>query len=419
MAGKFLPELLCPAGNTEKLKAAILYGADAVYLAGSAFGMRAAADNFTLEELREALVYAHLRGVKVYLTVNTMPRQGELEALERYLKDLAAMADADPAACPDALIVADLGVAARAREILPRAALHVSTQAGAVNSADCAVWHSLGASRVVLARELSLEDIRAIREAIPPELELEAFVHGSMCVSVSGRCLLSNHFTGRDANRGMCTQPCRWNYRLYEIEEEKRPDERLPILETPEGSFILSSKDMCMIGHIPELAEAGIASLKIEGRMKSAYYAAVTANAYRMALDAYADGRPYDPAWRKELESVSHRTYCTGYFFDDPMENAQICDEEGMKTGYIREKSYIATVLSYDEESGFATLVQRNKLTAGDGVEVISPGQIGRPFTADTIWDEEGNVLESAPHPAMIFRLHPPFPLKAGDILRR
>ena len=427
---KKLPELLCPAGNFEKLRAAVLYGADAVYLAGNAFGMRAAADNFSLEQLREAMIWAHKRGVRVHVTVNTMPRQGELAALEDYLRALASLGQYkltesefpgsdDALAYPDALIVADLGVAALVRQILPGAELHVSTQAGAVNSADCMAWRGLGAKRIVLARELSLADIRAIRAALPADLELEAFVHGSMCVSVSGRCLLSNHFTGRDANRGMCTQPCRWNYRLYEIEEEKRPSDRLPVVETDLGTFVMSSKDMCMIEHLGELCEAGIASFKIEGRMKSAYYAAVTANAYRMALDAYGAGQAYDARWKRELESVSHRSYCTGYFFDDPMQNAQLCDAEGIREGYIREKSYIATAVGYDASRGVATFVQRNKLTAGDTVELISPGMIGRAFCAEELTDPEGNALESAPHPSMLFCLRVPFAVRAGDILRR
>lgn len=411
-----VPELLCPAGNFEKLRAAVLYGADAVYLAGNEFGMRAAADNFSLEEISAAADYAHSRGVKIYLTVNTMPRWDEFGALEKYLRYLAQLCGSGSGI--DAVIAADLGVAALVREILPGAALHISTQAGAVNHADCAAWHRLGARRIVLARELSLEDIRQIRRRIPADLELEAFVHGSMCVSYSGRCLLSNHFTGRDANRGMCAQPCRWHYHLYEIEEEKRPGQRLPVAETDRGTFIMSSRDMCMIEHIPELCESGINSLKIEGRMKSAYYTAVTANAYRMALDSYASGDyKYDPLWKRELESVSHRQYCSGYFFDDPMENAQICDDKS--NGYIREKAYIATVESYDAESGIAVLIQRNKISRGDTAELITPGKTGQAFTVDTMWDSEGSEIESAPHPSMVFKIKIPFEAKKGDIIRR
>lgn len=421
-----LPELLCPAGNAEKLRAAVNYGADAVYLAGTEFGMRAAADNFTLPETAKAAAFAHSRNVKVYVTVNTLPRWNELDRLDGYLSDLSrlygfAESESDaPGAYIDAVIVADLGVAALVKKRLPGAALHISTQAGAVNHADCAVWHSLGASRIVLARELSFDDIRQIRERIPEELELEAFIHGSMCVSFSGRCLLSNHFTGRDANRGMCTQPCRWNYRLFEIEEEKRPNFRLPITETERGTFIMSSRDMCMIEHIPQLCGCGLASLKIEGRIKSAYYAAVTANTYRMALDSFASGDyKYDPLWLRELESVSHRPYCAGFYYDDPLINAQICGEEDIKTGYIREKAYIATVLSYDASTGLATLIQRNKLSAGDIAELVSPGKTGRTFCVDTIWDENGCEIESAPRPSMIFKLKLPFETHEGDIIRK
>jgi U32 family peptidase len=414
-----VPELLCPAGNPEKLRTAVLYGADAVYLSGNDFGMRAAADNFTLPEIAAAAVYAHRHGVKVYITINTMPRWNEFDALECYLSALARLPESDGSdSFIDAVIAADLGVAALVREYLPDTALHVSTQAGVVNHADCAAWYRLGAKRIVLARELSLNDIKEIRRRTPPDIELEVFMHGSMCVSYSGRCLLSNHFTRRDANRGMCTQPCRWNYRLYEIEEEKRPDKRLPLIETDRGTFILSSRDMCMIEHIPELCECGITSLKIEGRMKSAYYAAVTANIYRMALDSYASGGYiYDPLWKRELQSVSHRPYCSGYFFDDPMENAQMCGEDDAK-GYIREKAYIAAVESYDPQTGIATMVQRNKISRGDTAELITPGKTGRAFTADMMWDKDGNEIGSAPHPSMVFKIRLPFEASEGDIIR-
>lgn len=412
-----VPELLCPAGNPEKLRAAVLYGADAVYLAGSDFGMRSAADNFTLSETAEAAAYAHRSGVRVYATVNTMPRWNEYEALEAYLSALSRLCDYAPDAYIDAVIAADLGVAALVREYLPEAALHISTQAGAVSHADCAAWYKLGAKRIVLARELSLDDIKQIRDRVPPELELEVFIHGSMCVSYSGRCLLSNHFTRRDANRGMCAQPCRWNYRLFELEEQKRPGERLPVIENDRGTFILSSLDMCLIEHIPELCSAGITSLKIEGRMKSAYYAAVTANAYRMALDAYAaGGYVYDPKWKQELLSVSHRPYCTGYFFDKTGENARVCREG---ESYIREKSYIATVKSYDPQSGIALLIQRNKLSVGETAELITPGRTGRAFLVGQLYDTEGNEIDSAPHPAMHFKIKLPFEARAGDIIRR
>ena len=403
-------ELLLPAGNLEKMKAALLYGADAVYLAGKRFGMRSAADNFTTQELIEASSYCHALGKKMYITVNISPRWQEYKGLAEYFDTLREVK-------PDALIVADPGVLTLAKEMLPDVPLHLSTQAGAVSHADCTFWQKHGVSRVVLARELSLSEIKAIKERISPELELEAFIHGAMCVSFSGRCLLSNYLTGRDANRGMCAQPCRWEYKMYEIEEVKRPGIRFPVEETPQGSFILSSKDMCMIEHIPELMDSGVASFKVEGRMKSAYYAAVCANAYRMAIDAYLRdprGYRYDPAWLSELESVSHREYCTGYWFHDPMTDAQTVTQPG----YLTEKGYLAVVESYDQESGRAVLVQKNKFCEGDSVEYLTPGCTGSPMLATELQDMDGNSIPSCPHPQMRFTMKMPHPVRAGDIIR-
>ncbi len=403
-------ELLLPAGNFEKLRAAILYGADAVYLAGKRFGMRSAADNFTAEELMAAADYCHQRGKKMYITVNISPRWYDYDNLAAYFDSLRDVR-------PDALIVADPGVLTLAREMLPEIPLHLSTQAGAVSHADCTFWQKQGVSRVVLARELTLGDIREIRARISPELELEAFIHGAMCVSFSGRCLLSNYLTGRDANRGMCAQPCRWEYKTYEIEEVKRPGIRFPVEETPQGSFIMSSKDMCMIEHIPALMESGVTSFKIEGRMKSAYYAAVCANAYRMAMDAYtADpaGYRYDPAWLAELESVSHREYCTGYWFHEPLADAQTVT----RPGYLTEKGYLAAVESYDPATGRAVLVQKNKFADGDTVEYLTPGRIGTPLAVTDMRDMEGAPIPACPHPQMRFTLSMPHPVRAGDILR-
>ena len=404
-----MPELLSPAGNREKLEAAIRYGADAVYMAGTFFGMRAAADNFSLPELKDAVAYAHARGVRAFITVNTMPREHEYPRLREYL---TALKDVKP----DALIVADLGVFMLAREILPEIELHVSTQANTVSAETCRAWHSLGAKRVVLARELTLEEIKAIRAATPGSLELEAFVHGAMCISYSGRCLLSNFFTGRDGNRGACAQPCRWNYKAVSltVEEEKRPDLPLTMLEEGGETFIMSSRDTCMIEHIPELMESGIDSFKIEGRMKSAYYAAVTANTYRMAINAYQRGEPYDPRWMRELTSVSHREYGTGYYFDSSKENANTTAD----TGYLRDKAYLATVLSYDEETGEALCVQKNKMRLGDSVELLTPGAIGIPFVAEALFDEAHAPIEATPHPYMKFYLKTPFKVKEGDIIR-
>ena len=301
--------------------------------------------------------------------------------------------------------------------MLPSTEIHISTQAGAVSHADCNFWYENGASRVVLARELSFEEILNIKSRVDPALELECFIHGSMCVSWSGRCLLSNHFIGRDGNRGLCAQPCRWEYNLYEIAEVKRPEMRFPIEETDLGTFILSSKDMCMIEHIPELVESGIASFKIEGRMKSAYYAAVCANTYRMAIDAYCNNPAdykYDPAWLRELESVTHREYCTGFYFDSPMENAQTVT----LPGYLLEKAYLATVESWDSESGRAVLIQKNKMLDNSIVECLTPGQTGRQLLATDMRDEKGEKIESAPHPMMRFSVKVPFELHPGDIIR-
>ena len=405
-------ELLSPAGNFEKMKAAIRFGADAVYLAGNVFGMRAAADNFSDEELVLAVEYAHARGKRVYVTVNTMPHEGEYPALERYVEVLRR-------AAPDALIVADIGVLSLLRELLPEIELHISTQANAVSAAACLAWHRLGAKRIVLARELTLAEIRAIRAALPPEVELEVFIHGSMCISYSGRCLLSSYLTGRDANRGGCTQPCRWNYRLsgerLAIVEEKRERTPLPIEEIDGETFILSSKDLCMISHVGDLIDAGITSFKIEGRMKSAYYTAVVTNAYRMAIDRALGGdRTVDEGWLRELESVSHREYATGFFYDDPREEANV----SKTTGYIGERSYLATVLSYDPASGEALFVQRNKTVLGEEVELLSPGRLGRAFTVSDLKAESGEPIASTPHPMMRYRMPVPFAVSEGDILR-
>ncbi len=414
-----MPELLSPAGNFEKMKAAIRYGADAVYLAGRLFGMRSAADNFTNEELKEAVSYAHDRGVKVYLTVNTMPHGYEYSSLREYLNAIKHYGI-------DAIIAADLGVIATIKELLPEMEIHVSTQASIVSPAAALAYASLGAKRLVLARELTLSEIKEIKKALPADVELEAFVHGSMCVSYSGRCMLSHHMIDRDANRGACAQPCRWNYKII---EEKRPDMPLPIEESELGTFIMSSKDMCTIELIPELIRAGIDSFKIEGRMKSAYYTAVVTNAYRMAIDAYlADpvGYTFDEKLYVELESVSHREYSTGYYLDEPTEAAQLTKD----VGYIRDKAYFATAVEYsesdipasleyeNEEGKLALFMQKNKVVLGDAAEVISPGFIGRPLTVSELYDENGESVDAAPHPFMKFWVRVPFDVKEGDIMR-
>ena len=416
-------ELLSPAGNFEKLKSAVLFGADAVYCSGKMFGMRSAADNFTVEELFAAGRYVHEHGKKLYLTVNTMPHEDEYAILRRYLESLRG-------AEIDAMIVADLGAFALIREILPEMEIHVSTQASVVSSASAKAYAALGAKRVVLARELTLEEIGKIRADLDPAVELEVFIHGSMCVSWSGRCLLANAMGGRDGNRGTCTQPCRWNYHLI---EEKRPGAAIPVEETDLGTFIMSSKDLCMIEHIPELVQSGVTSLKIEGRMKSAYYTAVVTNTYRMALDAYLrdpGSYRYDPAWLEELESVSHREYGTGFFFTGPMQDPQLVSV----CGYLREKAYFSMATEYHEEemevlraAGIAEenedgrlyrFMQRNKLTAAEEAELVAPGKVGQPFVARELYAPDGSVLESTPHPSMIYWCRVPYQVREGNILR-
>ena len=412
-----MTELLSPAGNFEKLRAALRFGADAVYLAGKCFGMRSAADNFTDEEIAAAVQYVHQAGKKIYLTVNTMPHGNEYPRLREYLRMVGAMG-------VDAVIVSDMGVFATVRELLPEMDIHVSTQASIVSPAAARAWAALGATRLVLARELNLTEVRAIREALPDSVELEAFVHGSMCVSYSGRCMLSNEFTGRDANRGGCAQPCRWNYTIV---EEKRPDERLPVMENENGTFILSSRDMCALRHVPELIEAGVTSFKIEGRMKSAYYAAVVTNAYRMAIDAYLRdpaGYVFDERLYREVESVSHRAYSTGFWFDDPRKNPQLTED----VGYIREKAYFATVsalgelpeglVAENENGRLCRLMQRNKVSLSDSAELLTPGRVGIPFQVTELYDETGAPIESAPHPKMEFFCRLPLEAMEGDIIR-
>ena len=412
-------ELLSPAGSFEKLKAAVLYGADAVYLAGKNFGMRAASDNFTPDELTEAVTFCHRKGVKLYVTVNVMPHTSEYAELTEYIRFLDTIK-------VDAVIVSDIGVLMLVREVAPDMEIHISTQASAVSAQACTAWYKLGASRVVLARELTLDDIREIRANIPEELELEAFVHGAMCIAYSGRCLLSNYFTGRDANHGQCAQSCRWHYSptAIDLAESNRPD--IPSVATAEQTekgetFFMASKDTSMIRHIPELEESGISSYKIEGRVKSAYYTAVVTNTYRMALDEYRrDPAAYkfNEAWERELEGVSHREYGTGFYFTPPHENANVVHE----LGYIREKAYIATATADSTPNGDgtydATFIQRNKVCAGDRVEMISPGKCGRGFYAENLRDADGEPIESAPHPSMQFSLTVPFEVHEGDILR-
>ena len=385
-----IPELLAPAGDPERLRMAVLYGADAVYLAGTDFGMRAFAGNFTPEQMREAVGFAHSHGVRVHCTVNTMPRNDEIARLPEHLEQLNELG-------VDALIVADLGAFTLAGKYAPRCPRHISTQASICNYETARAWYDLGASRVILAREVGLAEIREIREKTPPELEIEAFVHGAMCVSYSGRCLLSNYMTGRDSSRGACAQPCRYQYALM---EEKRPGEYFPIEEDEQGTYILNSRDMCMIDHLRDLTEVGLSSLKIEGRAKSAYYAAIVTGAYRHGLDAVAAGEEIDPVWRDEVEHVSHRPYSTGFYYGPP-------GQYYANSRYVREWQVVALVVDCDPE-GNATLSLRNKFRTGDTVELVGPDL--RPFamTVGQMQDETGTVLEEPRTPQMIFRMKLP-----------
>ena len=394
------PELLCPAGDWERLKLAVAYGADAVYLAGTTFGMRSFAGNFTPEELPKAVAYAHAHGVRAHVTVNTMPRNNEVAELPAWLELL------DDAGV-DALILADLGAFQLAGKYAPRCERHISTQQSIGNWICAQSWYDLGAKRVVLARELSLNEIREIRRKVSPELEIETFCHGAMCVSYSGRCLLSNYMTGRDSNRGACAQPCRYHYALM---EEKRPGEYFPVFEDEKGTYIMNSRDMCMIDHLDDLMDAGVDCLKIEGRAKSSYYAAIVTGAYRHVLDDVCAGRPVDPIWRDEVEHVSHRPYATGFFYGEPGQYT----ENGR---YIREWQICAVVDSCDAE-GNAVLSLRNKFRAGDTVEIVGPDCKPFSLTVPTMQDMDGNALEEPRTPQSLFRMKLPRPVPPMSFVR-
>lgn len=393
-------ELLSPAGDRERLEMAVAYGADAVYLAGDEYGMRSFAGNFAGDTLEDAVAYARARGVAVHVTCNTMPRGDEIARLPAFLERLEA-------AGVTAAIVADVGVLSLVKRYAPSVQIHVSTQASVVNAVSARAWHDLGAQRVILARELSLDEIADIRAKTPADLELETFVHGAMCVSYSGRCLLSNYMTGRDANRGACAQPCRYRYALV---EEKRPGEYFPIEEDGRGTYIMNARDMCMIDHLPDLIAAGVDSLKIEGRAKSAYYAAIVTGAYRQCLDAALAGRPLDPVWRDEVEKVSHRHYSTGFFYGPP---GQFTED----ARYIRDWQILAVIESCDE-TGLAWASLRNKFCAGDAVELVGPGVRPVAFAAPVMADEAGDPLHEPRHPQMRFRIRLPQPVPPHSILR-
>lgn len=397
-------ELLAPAGNLEKLKTAIMYGADAVYIGGEAYGLRAMADNFDREQMIEGIKFAHGRGKKVFVTVNIFAHNADLSGMPEYIKSLDEIG-------VDAVIVSDLGVFSIVREVAPNLEVHISTQANNTNYKTAELWYKLGAKRIVLARELSLKEIREIRARIPQDMDIEAFVHGAMCMAYSGRCLLSNYMTGRDANRGACAHPCRYKYYLV---EEKRPGEYFEIAEDERGTYIMNSQDLCMIEHIPEIIDAGITSFKIEGRMKSSYYVATVVKAYREAIDSYLSDREnykFNPKWIDELSKASHREFSTGFYFGKP--EKQIYSN----SSYIRTHDIVGLVREYDEENKIATIEQRNRVFKGEEVEILTP--MGENFTIvlDEMWNDEGEPIEVAPHPQMIYRIKIDKILKPFDML--
>ncbi len=397
-----LPELLCPAGDLTRLKAAVDFGADAVYLAGEEFGMRTAAKNFSLRDLEEGIAYAHSHGVKVHVTCNTVPHNDEIERIPEFLEAIDSLR-------ADAVIASDIGTIGLVKKYAPHAELHASVQSGIVNYMSARAFADMGADRVVLARELSLEEIAEIRAKTPKTLMLESFVHGAMCVSFSARCLLSSYMTGRDANRGDCAQPCRWSYSLM---EEKRPGQYFDITETEKGTYILNSNDLCMAEHLDKMVAAGIDSLKIEGRAKSHYYVAVTANAYRGALDSLTDSDWKLPEWvAEELNKISHRTYSTGFYFGRP-ENAQTY----ASAGYIRDYTVAGVVEGY--EDGCVVLTLKNKFLKGQEFDCLAPKQPPFIVRADRMFDGEGNEIDSAPHPMMTVKIPFDRPIEKGSLLR-
>lgn len=402
------PELLIPASSLEVLKTAVIYGADAVYIGGEMYGLRAKAKNFSMEDMKKGIEFAHSKKKKVYVTANITAHNRDLPGIENYFQELKELA-------PDALIISDPGVFEIAKEILPEMELHISTQANNVNYRTYQFWHRLGAARVVSARELSLEEIRELRNKIPDELEIETFVHGAMCISYSGRCLLSNYFTGRDANLGACTHPCRWKYYLM---EENRPGEYLPVFENDRGTYIFNSKDLCMIEYIPQLVEAGIDSFKIEGRMKTALYVAAVARTYRMAIDDYFNSEEHYrqrlPYYREEIAKCTYRQFTTGFFFERPGVDAQIYDNNV----YVKEYTYLGQVRQVRSD-GACELEQKNKFSVGDVVEVMKPDGTNQTVTVISIEDETGTIMESCPHPQQKLFVQFSEPLEVDHLIRQ
>ena len=403
-----VPELLIPASSLEVLKTAVIFGADAVYIGGEAFGLRAKAKNFSMEDMKEGIQFAHAHEVRVYVTANILAHNGDLSGVEAYFQELKAIG-------PDALIISDPGVFTIAKRICPEIEIHISTQANNTNYATYRFWHELGAKRVVSARELSMKEIKEIRANIPDDLEIETFVHGAMCISYSGRCLLSNYFTGRDANQGACTHPCRWKYAVM---EESRPGEYLPVYENERGTYIFNSKDLCMIGHIPDLIDAGIDSFKIEGRMKTALYVATVARTYRKAIDDYLkDPALYEknmPWYMDQISNCTYRQFTTGFFYGKPDSEAQIYDSNT----YVKEYTYLGIVGGTNEE-GLYRIEQRNKFSVGETIEVMKPNGENLEAKVLRIVNEEGEEQESAPHPKQVLFIDLGVPMEQYDILRR
>ena len=401
------PELLIPASSLEVLKTAVIFGADAVYIGGEAFGLRAKAKNFSKEDMAEGIRFAHEHGVKVYVTANILAHNSDLEGARAYFRELGEMN-------PDALIIADPGMFALAGEECPHIERHISTQANNTNYETFNFWHKLGATRVVSARELSLEEIKEIRAHIPDDLEIETFIHGAMCISYSGRCLLSNYFTGRDANRGACTHPCRWKYAVV---EETRPGEYMPVYENERGTYIFNSKDLCMIEHIPEILESGIDSLKIEGRMKTALYVATVARTYRKAIDDYQkDPALYEknmPWYLEQISNCTYRQFTTGFFFGKPSDESQIYDSNT----YVKEYTYLGII--GEERDGTYRIEQRNKFSVGEKIEVMKPNGDNIEVTVKRILTEDGEEQESAPHPKQVLYVDLGMSVDQYDILRR
>ena len=401
-------ELLIPAGSLEVLKTAVIYGADAVYIGGEAFGLRAKAKNFTNEEIKEGIAFAHEHGVKVYITANILAHNDDLAGVEAYFGELKEIG-------PDALIISDPGVFAIARRVIPDMEIHISTQANNTNYGTYRFWYDLGAKRVVTARELSLKEIKEIREHIPEDMEIESFILGAMCISYSGRCLLSNFMTGRDANQGACTHPCRWK---YSIVEEKRPGEYMPVYENERGTFIFNSKDLCMVDHIPEMIDAGIDSFKIEGRMKTALYVATVARAYRRAIDDYQkDPKLYEANldwYREEIAKCVNREFTTGFYFGKPDASSQIYEN----STYVKDYTYLGTVASVNDR-GYARIEQKNKFSVGETIEVMKPDGTNSEVVVKAIYAEDGTPQESAPHARQMVDVDLGIGMDPYDILRR